>query len=114
MFEVFDIEEGEVTEGVSDYKTLFDKIRALQDNPVDLCARFADRGSPWWLLQPPHRSLPVGKRDRTIPDKAASCSTEQGIHAELKEESIYSMGPGREKHPLPAVPALRLSSPATC
>jgi arylsulfatase A-like enzyme len=32
MFEVFDIEEGEVSEGIRDSQTMFDKIKAQQDN----------------------------------------------------------------------------------
>lgn len=32
MFEVFDIKEGEVSEGVEDSQTMFDKIKAQQDN----------------------------------------------------------------------------------
>lgn len=32
MFEVFDIKEGEVSEGVDDAATMFDKIKAQQEN----------------------------------------------------------------------------------
>jgi SpoVK/Ycf46/Vps4 family AAA+-type ATPase len=32
MFEVFDIQEGEVSEGVSDTQTMFDRIKKQQEN----------------------------------------------------------------------------------
>jgi len=91
MFEVFDIQEGEVSEGVADAQTMFDRIKAQQDNQWT-CV-------PGSLTEMPEKDGLFSRKDDPFqleniiekhPEKARELYDKlREFMLELKAESIY-------------------------